>query len=71
MEANLPSDEEFCRNVISAAAKLGIPCREAGSHFEFLDPLTKVVIPGDANDDKKVALKSACIGLVNYLNANA
>ncbi len=48
---------------------MGMGLRHTGVSYEFLDPMTRVVIKGDSNGDTKLALKSACENLVKYLNA--
>lgn len=63
------SDEHFCGLVCLGAKRMGMGLRHTGVSYEFLDPMTRVVIKGDSNGDTKLALKSACENLVKYLNA--
>lgn len=64
--------EKFCAEVMSGVRKIGFACREmkgeSGPYFEFIDPATKVVIRGQANSNKKIALTNACQTIVKYLD---
>ena len=67
--------EKFCAEIMSCARKLGFFVREqevnGSSFFEFVDPDTKVIIKGQPNSNKKVALTAACQTLVKYFDIKA
>lgn len=61
-------DIAYCHEIMSAARRLGISIRESGSHFEWLDMATNVLISGPEDNDRQVALFKACQSLANYLS---